>query len=269
MGKDMLETEVPLWTGIHPSAVVHDDAELAADVSVGPGAIIGPGVVVGAGTSIGSNALLERDTVVGEECVIAHGAVLGTDPQDLKFEGEKTLLVVGDRTVIREYATLNRGTRAAGRTVVGSDCLLMAYVHVAHDCQIGDHTIFGNAATLAGHVEVHDYAIINAFAGVQQFCRIGAHVYMAAHSGATKDVVPFALVQGNHAHVYGLNTKGMLRRGFDRTALRSLKKAFRLLFRQNLNTTQALEAIDEAGLDTAEVAELVAFIRASERGIVK
>lgn len=257
-------------TQCHPTAVVHEGAELGAGVKVGPYAVIHPTARIGDRCEIGAFAIIDDYTTLGAGCRVFPHACIGGEPQDLKFTGEVSYLEAGERNVFREFVTVNRGTQGGGGvTRIGDDNLLMAYVHVAHDCHIGNHTIFGNGATLAGHVEVHDYAIINAFAGVQQFCRVGAHVYMAAYAGATKDVVPYALVQGNHAHVYGLNTKGMLRRGFDRATLRELKQAYRLLFRQNLNTTQALEAIAEAGLESPEVAELVTFIQASERGIVK
>ena len=255
---------------VHPTAVVHDGAELGVGVKLGPYAVVNPTARVGDGCEINAFAIVDDYTTLGAGCRVFSHACIGGEPQDLKFDGEVSYLEAGERNVFREFVTVNRGTTGGGGvTRIGNDNLLMAYVHVAHDCQIGDHTIFGNGATLAGHVEVQDYAIINAFGGVQQFCRIGAHAYLAAFAGVTKDVVPFALAQGNHAHVYGLNTKGMLRRGFSRDSLRLLKRAFRLLFRQNLNTTQALEAISEAGLDSPEVAALVEFIRASERGIVK
>jgi UDP-N-acetylglucosamine acyltransferase len=254
----------------HPTAVIHDGAELGVGVKLGPYAVVHSTAKVGDGCEVGSFAIVDDYTTLGAGCRVFPHACVGGEPQDLKFGGEVSYLEAGERNVFREFVTVNRGTEGGGGvTRIGSDNLLMAYVHIAHDCQVGDHTIFGNGATLAGHVEVGDYAIINAFAGVQQFVRVGAHVYMAGYAGVTKDVVPFALVQGNHAHVYGLNTKGMLRRGFDRPALRALKQAYRLLFRKHLNTTQALAAIEEAGLDTPEVAELVAFIESSERGIVK
>jgi len=254
----------------HPTAVVHEGAELGAGVKLGPYAVVHPTAQIGDRCEIGAFAIIDDYTSLGAECRVFPHACVGGEPQDLKFTGEVSYLEAGERNVFREFVTINRGTSGGGGvTRIGSDNLFMAYVHVAHDCQIGNHTIFGNSATLAGHVEVHDHAILNAFAGVQQFCRVGAHVYMAACAGVTKDVVPFALVQGNHAHVFGLNSKGMLRRGFERSSLRQLKQAYRLLFRQNLNTTQALEAIAKEGFDAPEVAQLVAFIEASERGIVK
>lgn len=267
MEKDMLETEMPLWTGTHPSAVIHPDAELAPDVSVGPGAVVGPGVVVGAGSTIGSNALLERDTVVGEECVIAHGAVLGTDPQDLKFEGEKTLLVVGDRTVIREYATLNRGTRSSGRTVVGSDCLIMAYAHVAHDCHIGNHVVIANAVNMGGHVSIGDWAIVGGMTPIHQFVRIGAHAFVGGASRVHKDVPPYLRAAGNPMVMSGLNAVGLRRRGFSDAARRELKRAYRLIYASELNVSQALERAREELEPLPEVQTFLDFFKDSDRGV--
>ena len=173
---------------IHPTAMVDSQAELDAGVAVGPWVIIGPGVQVGGGTNIGPRVLIERDTLVGEDCLIANGAVLGTDPQDLKYKGEESSLEVGDRTVIREFATLNRGTRASGRTVIGSDCLIMAYTHVAHDCELGNHVILANAVNMAGHVTIQDWAIVGGMTPIHQFVRIGAHAFVGGGSRITKDL---------------------------------------------------------------------------------
>ena len=263
----MLDTGEALWTGIHPRAIVHDDAQLGPDVSVGPNAIIGPGVVIGSGSSIGSNVLIERDTVLGEECVIHHGAVLGTDPQDLKFEGERAQLLVGDRTVIREYATLNRGTRAAGRTVVGSDCLLMAYSHVAHDCVLGDHVILSNSVNMGGHVEIGDWAIVGGITPIHQFVRIGAHAFVGGASRVAKDVAPYVRAAGNPLVMAGLNTVGLRRRGFDEETRAALKQAYRLFFQSELNVSQALAKAREELPDRPEIDVFLTFIEESERGI--
>jgi UDP-N-acetylglucosamine acyltransferase len=267
MEKDILDTETPLWTGIHPSAVIHDDARLAEDVIVGPGAVIGPGVVVGPGSSIGAHAVLERDTIVGSECTISHGAVLGTDPQDLKFEGERTQLVVGDRTVIREYATLNRGTRSSGRTVVGSDCLIMAYAHVAHDCEIGDHAILANAVNMGGHVIIGDWAIVGGMTPIHQFVRIGAHAFVGGASRVHKDIPPYVRAAGNPLEMSGLNAVGLRRRGFSDEVRRELKRAYRLVFASELNVSQALERARDELEPFPEVKAFIEFFEGSDRGV--
>ena len=257
----------PLWTGIHPSALIHEGAELAGDVTVGPGAIIGPGVVVGAGSTVGSNVLIERDTVIGRECRIHHGAVLGTDPQDLKFEGEETQLVVGDRTVIREYATLNRGTRASGRTVIGSDCMLMAYVHVAHDCHIGDHVILSNAVNMGGHVTIGDWAIVGGMTPIHQFVRIGAHAFVGGASRVSKDVPPYVRAAGSPLELSGLNSVGLRRRGFPDAVRLELKRAYRLFFASEYNVSQALERARAELEMSPEVEVFLSFVEESERGV--
>lgn len=267
MENDMLDTATPLWTGIHPSAVIHGAAELGPDVTVGPGAVIGPAVVVGEGTTIGSHALIEHHTVIGRECRIHHGAVLGSDPQDLKFEGEDTKLVVGDRTTIREYATLNRGTRASGRTVVGSDCLLMAYSHVAHDCRIGDRVILANSVNMGGHVTIGDWAIVGGLTPIHQFVRIGEHAFVGGASRVAKDVAPFVRAAGNPLEMAGLNSVGLQRRGFSEATRRALKRVYRTFFTSGLNVTQAIErARGEAEL-IPEVERFIRFFEESERGV--
>jgi UDP-N-acetylglucosamine acyltransferase len=267
MDRQTLETKAPLWTGIHSSAVIHDDAVLAPDVTVGPGAVIGPGVVVGPGTTIGSHALIERDTEIGQDCAIHHGAVLGTDPQDLKFEGEETELVVGDRTVIREYATVNRGTRAEGRTSVGSDCLLMAYSHVAHDCHLGNHVILANSVNMGGHVTIGDWAIVGGLTAIHQFVRIGTHAFVGGASRVPKDVAPFVRAAGNPLAMAGLNTVGLRRRGFDAETRSALKQAYRRIFTSDMNVTQAVARVREELGSVPAVAELLDFIEATERGL--
>lgn len=256
-------------TTVHPTAEVHPDAELGQGVVVGPWAIIGPGVRVGDGTEVGPRVLIERDTVIGEDCRLANGAVLGTDPQDLKYQGEKTLLTVGDRTVIREYATLNRGTSASGRTTVGSDCLLMAYTHVAHDCELGNHVILSNAVNMAGHVTIEDYAIVGGLTPIHQFVRVGAHAFVGGGSRIPQDVPPYCRCAGNPPKLYGLNSVGLERRGFGEDVRRALKSAYRILFQSKRNLTQALAAVESDVPQLPEVRHLVSFIRASERGITQ
>lgn len=256
-------------TVIHPTAQIDDDAELGAGVSVGPWAIIGPGVRVGDGTQIGPRVLIERDTVVGEDCRLSNGAVLGTDPQDLKYQGEHTVLTVGDRTVIREFATLNRGTAATGRTTVGSDCLLMAYTHVAHDCELGNHVILSNAVNMAGHVTIEDWAIVGGLTPIHQFVRIGAHAFVGGGSRIPQDVPPYCRCAGNPPKLYGLNSVGLERRGFGEDVRSALKRAYRVLFQSKMNLSQALARVEEDVPLVPEVGHLVGFIRASERGVTQ
>jgi len=263
----MLEVKAVPEHRIHSTAVVDPSAELGADVVVGPYSIIGPNVTVGRGTHVGPHVLIERDTTIGEDCRIHKGAVLGTDPQDLKFDGEPAELVVGDRTVVREYATLNRGTAARGRTEIGSDCLLMAYVHVAHDCVIGNHVILSNAINMGGHVEIEDWAIVGGMTAIHQFVRIGRHAIVGGASRVQKDVAPYLKAAGNPLALYGLNTVGLQRRGFPPEVRRELKRAYRLLFHSSLNISQAIARIREELEPFPEIAHLVAFIEASERGI--
>jgi UDP-N-acetylglucosamine acyltransferase len=263
----MFQTQATTWEGVHPTALVNEDAVLGANVSVGPGAILGPGVVIGDGTVIGSHVLIERDTVIGRDCRIHHGAVLGSDPQDLKFEGERTELVIGDRTVIREYATLNRGTRASGRTTVGRDCLLMAYVHVAHDCRVGHGVVLANAVNMGGHVTIGDYAIVGGMTPIHQFVRIGEHAFVGGASRVSKDVAPYVRAAGNPLEMSGLNSVGLRRRGFGPEVRRELKRAYRLFFHTDLNVSQAIERA-RADLDLIpEVERFIAFFETTDRGV--
>ncbi len=252
---------------VHPSAVVDDEAELDPSCSVGPFAVIGPGVELGPDVRVGSHALVERDTRLGAGCEIHHGAVVGTDPQDLKYEGEPSTLEIGPRTVIREYATLNRGTAASGATVVGGDCLIMAYAHVAHDCRLGDHVILSNSVNMGGHVEIGDWVIVGGLTAIHQFVRIGDHAFVGGASRLPQDVVPFTTVSGNPCAAYGINTTGLRRRGFDDERIKTLRAAYRSLFRSDLNLGDAVDRLAEEGPDTEEVREVIEFIRASERGV--
>jgi UDP-N-acetylglucosamine acyltransferase len=263
----MIDTQAPPAPGVHPAAVVHEEAVLGEGVTVGPGAVIGPGVVVGAGTRIGSNVLLERDTVIGENCRLHHGAVLGSDPQDLKFEGEQAQVLIGDRTVIREYVTINRGTRASGRTSVGSDCLLMAYVHVAHDCHLGDRVILANAVNMGGHVTIGDWAIVGGMTPIHQFVRIGEHAFVGGASRVAKDVAPYVRCAGNPLGMSGLNSVGLRRRGFDAAVRLELKRAYRMFFLSSLNVTQAIERARQELDLIPEVERFVRFFEESERGV--
>jgi UDP-N-acetylglucosamine acyltransferase len=254
-------------TEVHPTAIVHPDAMLGEGVTVGPWALIGPRVYVGDGTEIGPRALVERDTRIGEDCRIANGAVLGSDPQDLKFKGEQTTLQIGDRTVVREYATLNRGTSASGRTVVGSDCLLMAYTHVAHDCEIGNHVVLANAVNMAGHVLIEDWAIVGGLTPIHQFVRIGAHAFIGGGSRIPQDIPPYCRAAGNPPRLYGLNSVGLERRGFSEDVRKALKQAYRILFQSNETLSKALDRVEEEVAGLPQVLHLVEFVRGSERGV--
>jgi UDP-N-acetylglucosamine acyltransferase len=252
---------------IHPTAIVDPGAVLGAGVRIGPRAIVGPEVTIGDRTEIGPGVLVEQKTVIGADCRIFQGAVLGSDPQDLKFKGEEAWLRIGDRTQIREYATLNRGTSASGETRVGSDCLLMAYVHVAHDCHLGDRIIISNATQLAGHITIGDWAIISGLVAIHQFVRVGRHAFIGGLSRINQDVPPFCRISGSPPKLYGLNSVGLERRGFSPETRSALKRAYRHLFQSELNLSQALRSARETLTVEGEVAELLDFIEQSERGV--
>lgn len=252
---------------MHATALVDEGAELGEGVVIGPYAVVGPGVSVGARTRIGPHVLLERDTVVGEDCTIHKGAVLGSDPQDLKYAGESTLLRVGDRTVIREYATLNRGTAAVGQTRVGSDCLLMAYAHVAHDCCLGDHVILSNSVNMGGHVTIGEWAVVGGGALIHQFARIGCHAFVGGGTAVRKDVPPYVKASGSPMQLYGLNSVGLQRRGFPDDVRLELKRAYRIFFGSSYNTSQALEIAAQELQPFREILTFLSFFRESERGV--
>lgn len=256
---------------IDPRAEVHAGARLAADVRVGPWTQVGDGVEVGAGTSIGAHVVLEGPTVIGCRNRIFPFSAIGLDPQDKKYCGSgESRVEIGDDNVIREYVTINRGTaQGGGVTRVGSDNWILAYVHVAHDCTVGSHTVFANNATLAGHVTVEDYAILGGFAGVHQFCRVGAYAFCAIASVVLRDVPPFVTVAGNPARARGLNREGLRRNGFTPEACEVLRQAYRILCRMNLTLAEALKQLDALAEGSAEVRRLVGFIRASERGVIR
>ncbi len=267
MSDSAIEAGHDVETTIHPSAIVDPEAELGEGVQVGPWSIIGPRVTIGDGTRIHSHVLVERDTTVGADCELYQGAVLGTDPQDLKFRGEETILTVGDRTVIREYATLNRGTADMERTTVGHDCLLMAYSHVAHDCQIGNHVVLSNAVNMAGHVFIEDWVIVGGLTAIHQFVRIGAHAFVGGASRTSQDVPPYVKAAGSPMKLYGLNSVGLDRRGFSPETRQALKKAYRLIFQSNLPLKKALAAAEDDIQGTPEVGHFISFIRNSKRGV--
>jgi UDP-N-acetylglucosamine acyltransferase len=252
---------------IHPTAIIHEDARIPESVSVGAYSIVGPGVTVGERNRIDSHVLIERDTTLGDDCRICKGAVLGTDPQDLKYAGEPTTLEVGSRTTIREYATLNRGTIDAGTTSVGDDCLIMAYAHVSHDSRVGNHVILANSVNMGGHVTIEDWAIVGGVTAVHQFVRIGCHSFVGGGSRLPQDVAPYVMVAGSPCAAYGLNIVGLRRRGFQRDTIRQIKDAYRTIFQSEMNVSQALEQLAERDDLVPEVDHMISFIRSSERGI--
>ncbi|HEX6133935.1 MAG TPA: acyl-ACP--UDP-N-acetylglucosamine O-acyltransferase [Longimicrobiales bacterium] len=254
-------------TRVHSTAIVDDTAELGAGVDIGPYAVIGPHVVIGDGTQVGPHVVIERDTHIGRECRIHPGAVLGGDPQDLKYAGETALLVIGDRTVIRECVTLNRGTSARGRTAIGSDCLIMAYAHVAHDCVLGDHVVIANAVNMGGHCEIGDWVIVGGLTAIHQFVQIGAHAFVGGSSAVRKDVPPFVKAAGDPLRLFGLNSVGLQRRGFSDDDRAQLRRAYRLLFQSKKNLRDALGAARLELSSAVHVEALLGFIERSERGV--
>lgn len=254
---------------VHPTAIIHPAATLGDDVEVGPFAIIEENVAIGRGTRIGSSVRVDPYARIGEWCQLHHGAVVGGIPQDLKFRGETSYCVVGDRTTIREYATVHRGTGEGGETRIGNDCLIMAYAHVAHDCRIGDHVIIANSVNMAGHVTIEDYAIVGGIVAIHQFVRIGCHSVVGGASRAAQDVLPYVRAAGNPLRISGLNTLGLSRRGFSAETKAILGRAYRILFRQGLNTSQALEKIRADLPQSEEIIHLVRFVETSTRGLSK
>ena len=257
-------------THVHPWAVVAPEAKLGSDVSVGAFSVIGPGVVVGRGTSIGSHVIIDGIAEIGERCQISCHVVLGAPPQILEDQSETTRLVIGDETVIREYASVHRGSlKGRGTTMLGQRNYIMAYAHVGHDCVLGDDVIVSSQAGLAGHVEVEERAVIGGQAGIHQFVRIGKYAMVGACSAVTQDIPPFMMANGNRARCYGLNTVGLRRYGVSEQTVRRLKQAYRLIFHSKLNTSQALERVATEVGSCPEVEYLVHFIKTSSRGIAR
>jgi UDP-N-acetylglucosamine acyltransferase len=252
---------------IHPTAIVDPKAELAPDVEVGPWVLIGPKCTIGAGTVLAPRVTLESHVKIGKNVHVGVGSVLGGLPQDLKFKGEETWVEIGDGTALREYVTINRGTSESMKTTVGKNSFLMSYVHLAHDCHIGDNVIISNGTQLAGHVIVEDYAGISGVCGVHQFTRIGRHSYIGGHSKITQDVPPYVKAVGNPIKLFGLNSVGLQRRGFKPEAIAELKKAYRLCFRsEDLNLSQAIKKCRAELTMTPEVELFLTFIETSKRG---
>ncbi|MES1254278.1 MAG: acyl-ACP--UDP-N-acetylglucosamine O-acyltransferase, partial [Acidobacteriota bacterium] len=262
---------VPDCTEIDSTALVHPTAQIGRGTIVGPHAAIGPNVRIGANCRIGASAVIDGWTEIGDGTEIYPFASIGLVPQDLKFKGEETRLVIGRRNIFREFVTIHRGTRGGGGvTTIGDRNVFMAYVHVAHDCHVGNDTIFGNMATLGGHVAVEDFANVSAGSGVHQFCRVGRHAFIGGYSVVTKDALPFARTVGSRpARIFGSNTIGLSRRGVPPDVIEKLKGAFRYLLQSKLNTTKAMQQIQkDRHLACPEVEYLLDFIRTSQRGVI-
>lgn len=257
--------------GIHPAAIVDPGARIAESAEIGPYCVIGAGVEIGARTVLKAHVFLEGPMTIGEDNLFFPYSTVGVAPQDLKYKGERSETRIGNRNRIREFATIHRGTEGGGMvTSIGDDNLIMAYVHVAHDVHVGSHTVLSHAATLGGHVVVEDWAWIGAASGVHQFCRVGRHSIVGGYSVITQDVMPFSnTVTAREAKVFGANATGLERRGFKSETIDALHKAFRLLTRAGLNTSQAVARIREEIPESAEVQELLAFIEGSQRGVIK
>jgi len=254
--------------GIHPTAIVHPDAVLGENVSIGAYAIVGEHCTVGDDCVIAPRATLEHYVKLGRGVKVGVGTVLGGDPQDLKFRGEETWVEIGDGTVIREYTTINRGTTQSYKTTVGRNCLIMSYVHLGHDCHFGDHVIVSNASQFAGHVTVEDRVGISGLCAFHQFVRVGRNAYVGGCSRVAKDVPPFVKAVGNPVKLYGLNSVGLQRSGFSEETIAELKRAYRLLFRSDMNLSQAVErGRAELDVSVAEVRQLLDFVESSGRGV--
>lgn len=255
---------------IHPTAIIAEDVQLGEGVEIGPYSIIGPEVKIGKNTVIGPHTIIDNYTQIGEGCKILQFCSIGAPPQDLKFGGEKTAVVIGNFNTIREYVSIHRGTTAdTGLTVIGDHNLFMAYVHIAHNCKVGNNVIIANSTGLAGHVEVEDYAIISPLSGVHQFCRIGAHCIVGGASAVVKDIPPYTMANGNRATLFGLNLIGLQRRGFPESSIAAVKQAYRIIFRSDLLLEEALEKAKAEVEDCPEVRHFIDFIQKSKRSICR
>lgn len=255
---------------IHPTAIIDPSAELDSSVVVGAYAVIGPDVKIDAGTRISSHVAINGPTVIGKNNQIFQFSSLGEAPQDKKYKGEPTLLEIGDNNTIREFCTFNRGTvQDKGTTKIGNDNWIMAYVHIAHDCQIGNHTIFANNASLAGHVDIYDHAILGGFTLIHQFCKIGSHVITAVGSVVFKDIPPYVTAAGYDAKPHGINAEGLKRRGFSSDSILQIKRAYKILYRKGLTLDEAKAELLTMQSQTPEIALLTDFLNISARGIVR
>ena len=256
-----------MTTEIHPSAIIDPSAELGTGVSVGPFTIIGPKVTIGAGSTIGPHVVLERNVRLGERVTLGAGAILGVAPQDFSYKGEETWVDVGAGTTVREYSTIHRGTPATGRTTVGANCYIMTYVHIAHDCKVGDGVIIANSTQLAGHVTIHDRATLSGLNAVHQFVTIGSFAFVGGATRVNQDIPPYVKAVGNPMELYGLNTIGLQRAGFPNDTTAALKRAYRLFFNSELNLSQALERARTDLPALPEVERFIAFVESSARGV--
>jgi UDP-N-acetylglucosamine acyltransferase len=252
---------------IHPTALIDPSARLGTGVTVGPWAIIGPQVTVGDRCRIGPRATLQRNVRLAEDVLIGDGAILGGDPQDLKYGGEETWVEIGRGTIIREYSTINRGTAATFKTTVGARCFIMTYVHLAHDCHVGDDVVIANATQCAGHVTIHDRAILSGLNAVHQFVTIGTYAFVGGGSRVNQDIPPYVKAVGNPMELYGLNSLGLQRAGFSGETVVALKRAYRLFFNSDLNLSQAMERARTDLPAFPEVERFLTFVESSERGV--
>lgn len=254
---------------IHPTAIVHPKAKIAATADIGPYCVVHENVEINAHVRLDSHVVVDGWTTLGEGCRVHSFASLGGDSQDLKFKGEKTFVKIGSKTTIREYVTINGGTGEGTETVVGSSCHIMAYAHIAHNCVVGDHVVIANCGTLAGHVVVEDMAVIGGLVAIHQFCRVGAMSILGGCSKVIQDIPPFMMGDGHPAVVRGLNLLGMKRRGVTEEAQREIKKAFKIIYKSGLNTSNAVKEIQSQNFQSKEIEQLLQFISASQRGISK
>ena len=255
---------------IHPTAVVADGADIADDVEIGPFCVIGDGVQIGPGCSIGSHVVINGPTTIGKDNRIYQFSSVGDDPQDKKYAGEPTKLVIGNGNTIREYCTISRGTvQDEGVTSLGDDNWIMAYVHIAHDCRIGSHCIFANNATLAGHVHVGDWAIFAGFTGAHQFCRIGAHAFLGMYAGTGRDVPAYTMIGGQPPSPKGINSEGLKRRGFTADEIRNIKNAYRTVYRSGMKLADAVAELEAIAREQPELDLFVESLKTSERGIIR
>ncbi len=254
---------------IHPTAIIDSKAEIGGSVEIGPYCVIEKGVSIGEETKIGPHVVIREGTQIGKQCQISQFASIGEAPQSVGYKGEKTSLLIGDRNIIREFVTLHRGTvKGGGKTVIGNENFLMAYSHVAHDCQIGDQVVMANGSTLGGHIVIEDRAIIGGLVAIHQFCRVGAYALIGGVSGILLDIPPYTKAQGVRARLFGLNTVGLKRANFSEETMRALKKSYRIIFRSGLTLQKAIEMVREDEIaKTQEVQHLLQFIQRSKRGI--
>jgi UDP-N-acetylglucosamine acyltransferase len=252
---------------IHPTAIIDPSAELGMGVEIGPWVMVGPRVVVGDRCRIGPRARLQRNVRLADEVTVGDGSIIGGDPQDLKFKGEETWVEIGRGSIIREYSTINRGTSASYKTVVGERCFIMSYVHLAHDCHVGDDVVIANATQCAGHVTIHDRAVLSGLNAVHQFVTIGTYAFVGGGSRVNQDIPPYVKAVGNPMELYGLNSLGLQRAGFGGETIAALKRAYRLFFNSDLNLSQALERARTDLPSFPEVERFLAFVESSERGV--